>query len=142
MQDLPITVRVQKPDIPNLTLIDLPGITRVPVGDQPETIEAEVKAMITKYVKGDSKVILCVMPANVDFTTCEGLKIAQEHDRAGIRTLGVVTKIDKADKGIADRLLSRGKNALKLRLGFIPVSAFITYGRYGHIKCLSSSTSL
>ena len=62
---------MNKPGIPDLTLIDLPGITRNPVGDQPENIEELIKSMISEYIKGDSKVILCVIPADQDFSTCE-----------------------------------------------------------------------
>lgn len=62
---------VNKPGIPDLTLIDLPGITRNPVGDQPDNIEEMIKSMISKYIEGESKVILCVIPADQDFTTCE-----------------------------------------------------------------------
>jgi replication fork clamp-binding protein CrfC len=34
-----------------MTLVDLPGITRVPVGDQPSDIEGRLRAMILEYVK-------------------------------------------------------------------------------------------
>jgi replication fork clamp-binding protein CrfC len=30
----PIRLRITSPHVPNLTLVDLPGMTRVPVGDQ------------------------------------------------------------------------------------------------------------
>ena len=48
----PISLRVHSPNAPDLTLIDLPGITRVPVGDQPEDIYARVKTLILKYIQG------------------------------------------------------------------------------------------
>ena len=80
LQDTPIHVRVNKPGIPDLTLIDLPGITRNPVGDQPDNIEELIKSMISKYIEGESKVILCVMPADQDFTTCEVRTLDTSHD--------------------------------------------------------------
>ena len=64
-------MRVNKPGIADLTLIDLPGITRNPVDGQPKDIERRIKDMISHYIKGDSKVILCVLPADQDFSTCE-----------------------------------------------------------------------
>lgn len=51
----------------------------------------------------------------------QGLKLAREHDPLGIRTLGVVTKVDKAESGIANKLTASGSSALKLKLGFVAV---------------------
>lgn len=41
-----ISLEITSPDVCDLTLIDLPGITRVPVKGQPEDIGDQV---ITKY---------------------------------------------------------------------------------------------
>ena len=51
---------------PDLTLIDLPGITRVPLNDsdQPKDIERITKQMASRYVKDKRTIILCVLPAN------------------------------------------------------------------------------
>lgn len=54
----------------------------------------------------------------------QGLKLAREHDPLGIRTLGVVTKVDKAESGIANKLTASGNSALKLKLGFVAVRTF------------------
>jgi len=116
----PIYLSVFRPHSPELTLIDLPGITRNPVGDQPKDIYNMIKAMINKFITPEASVILNVMPATVDFTTCEGVMMAKEVDPQGIRTIGVVTKLDLAEKGIARKLLT-GTEQLNLKLGVVAV---------------------
>lgn len=67
----------------NLTLIDLPGLTKVPIGDQPVDIEAQIKGMIMQFIKRDSCLILAVTPANTDLANSDALKMAKEVDPQG-----------------------------------------------------------
>lgn len=63
--------------------------------------------MATRYVADPRTIILCVIPANVDMTTSDGLQMARELDPRGIRTVGVITKIDIMDRGTnAKRMLT------------------------------------
>ncbi|XP_010072862.1 PREDICTED: dynamin-2-like, partial [Pterocles gutturalis] len=78
----------------NLTLIDLPGITKVPVGDQPQDIEYQIKDMILQFISRESSLILAVTPANMDLANSDALKLAKEVDPQGLRTIGVITKLD------------------------------------------------
>ncbi|TMS38015.1 hypothetical protein L596_004831 [Steinernema carpocapsae] len=82
-----ICLKIFSPHVVNLSLIDLPGITRLPVGDQPPDIEDQIKAMIMQYIDNPNSIILAVTPANQDFATSEPLKIAREVDPDGARTL-------------------------------------------------------
>ncbi|KAL4437095.1 hypothetical protein ABPG75_004234 [Micractinium tetrahymenae] len=116
-----IYLEVTSPHCPDLSLIDLPGITRVPVGEQPEDIEEQIKALIRKHIAGESKVLLCVTPADLDFSTAEAFVLAKEVDPEGRRTLGVVSKIDKAEPGIRGKLEGTGKGNMHLDLGFVAV---------------------
>lgn len=68
----------------NLTLIDLPGLTKVPIGDQPADIEAQIKAMIFQFIKRENCLILAVTPANTDLANSDALKLAKEVDIPGI----------------------------------------------------------
>ena len=77
-----------------LTLVDLPGMTRVPVGDQPRDIEKQIREMIMKYISKPSCIILAVTAANTDLANSDGLKLAREVDAEGTRTIGVLTKVD------------------------------------------------
>lgn len=62
----------------NLTLIDLPGLTKVPVGDQPPDIEHQIREMLLTYISRETCLILAVTPANSDLATSDALKLARE----------------------------------------------------------------
>lgn len=66
-----------------MTLIDLPGLTKVPIGDQPPDIEQQIKNMIMQFIKKDNCLILAVTPANTDLANSDALKLAKEVDPAG-----------------------------------------------------------
>lgn len=68
----------------NLTLIDLPGLTKIAVGDQPPDIEMQIRSMILTYITKVSCLILAVTPANIDLANSDALKLAKEVDPAGI----------------------------------------------------------
>ena len=67
----------------NLTLIDLPGITKVPVGDQPVDIEQQIREMIMQFITRESCLILAVTPANSDLANSDALKLAKDVDPQG-----------------------------------------------------------
>lgn len=103
-----------------LTLVDLPGVTRVPVGDQPKDIEKQIRDMVLKYITKPNAIILAVTAANVDLANSDGLKLAREVDPEGLRTIGVLTKVDLMDQGtdVIDILAGR---IIPLKLGYVPV---------------------
>ncbi|KAF7304935.1 hypothetical protein MKEN_01207800 [Mycena kentingensis (nom. inval.)] len=117
---LPINLRIYSPNVLTLTLVDLPGITKVPVGDQPRDIEKQIRDMLFKYISKPSCIILAVTAANQDLANSEGLKMAREVDPEGTRTIGVLTKVDLMDTGtdVVDILAGR---VIPLRLGYVPV---------------------
>ncbi|GBP81792.1 Dynamin [Eumeta japonica] len=104
----------------NLTLIDLPGLTKVPIGDQPADIEQQIKAMIFQFIRRESCLILAVTPANTDLANSDALKLAKEVDPQGLRTIGVITKLDLMDEGTDARDVLENK-LLPLRRGYIGV---------------------
>lgn len=120
--DDPIVLHVHSPTCPDMSLIDLPGITRIPLrnSDQPVNIEEITKRMALKYVTDRRTIILCVIPANIDITTSEALQMAQATDPKGLRTIGVITKIDIMDKGTNAKKSLMGQE-VALRLGFVGV---------------------
>ena len=67
----------------NLTLIDLPGLTKVPVGDQPADIEQQIRGMIMTYITKESCLLLAVTPANSDLANSDALKLAKDADPDG-----------------------------------------------------------
>ncbi|XP_008289661.1 interferon-induced GTP-binding protein Mx [Stegastes partitus] len=94
-----ISLEIASPDVPDLTLIDLPGIARVAVKGQPENIGEQIKRLIEKFITRQETISLVVVPCNVDIATTEALKMAQQVDPDGERTLGILTKPDLVDKG-------------------------------------------
>lgn len=90
----PINLRVFSPNVLTLTLVDLPGLTKVPVGDQPKDIERQIRDMLLKFISKPSCIILAVTAANTDLANSDGLKMAREVDPEGTRTIGVLTKVD------------------------------------------------
>ncbi|KAJ3109810.1 vacuolar protein sorting-associated protein 1 [Phlyctochytrium planicorne] len=116
----PINLRIYSPNVLTLTMVDLPGLTKVPVGDQPKDIEKQIRDMILKYISKNNAIILAVTAANTDLANSDGLKMAREVDPEGVRTIGVLTKIDLMDQGtdVVDILAGR---VIPLRLGYVPV---------------------
>jgi dynamin 1-like protein len=90
----PINLRIFSPNVVTLTLVDLPGLTKVPVGDQPKDIERQIKDMLLKYISRPASIILAVTAANQDLANSDGLKLARDVDPEGTRTIGVLTKVD------------------------------------------------
>ncbi|KAG8579936.1 hypothetical protein GDO81_011101 [Engystomops pustulosus] len=116
----PIHLKIFSPNVVNLTLVDLPGMTKVPVGDQPKDIEIQIRELILRYISNPNSIILAVTAANTDMATSEALKIARESDPDGRRTLAVITKLDLMDAGTdaMDVLLGR---VIPVKLGIIGV---------------------
>ena len=116
----PINLRIYSPKVLTLTLVDLPGLTKVPVGDQPRDIERQIKEMVLKQIQKPNAIILAVTAANTDLANSDGLKLAREVDPEGQRTIGVLTKVDLMDEGtdVVDILAGR---IIPLRLGYVPV---------------------
>lgn len=141
----------------NLTLVDLPGMTKVPVGDQPADIEAQIRDMLMQFVTKENCLMLAVSPANSDLANSDALKIAKEVDPqgethtdththsasaalrisaglvshlvhswgvcTGLRTIGVITKLDLMDEGTDAREILENK-LLPLRRGEGPDALF------------------
>ncbi|OMP08248.1 hypothetical protein COLO4_06648 [Corchorus olitorius] len=114
----PLTLIVKKNGVPDLTMVDLPGITRVPVHGQPENIYEQIRDIIVEYIKPEESIILNVLSASVDFSTCESIRMSRQVDKTGDRTLAVVTKSDKAPEGLLEKVTADDVN---IGLGYICV---------------------
>ncbi|XP_051144270.1 dynamin-related protein 3A-like isoform X2 [Andrographis paniculata] len=120
VSDKQIRLKIYSPNVLDITLVDLPGLTKVPVGDQPSDIEARIRTMIMSYIKLPSCLILAVTPANSDLANSDALQMAGIADPDGNRTIGVITKLDIMDRGTDARNFLLGK-VIPLRLGYIGV---------------------
>uniref|UniRef100_U9TAX1 dynamin GTPase n=1 Tax=Rhizophagus irregularis (strain DAOM 181602 / DAOM 197198 / MUCL 43194) TaxID=747089 RepID=U9TAX1_RHIID len=116
----PINLKIYSPNVLNLTLVDLPGLTKVQIGDQPTDIEKQTRSLIYEYISKPNSIILAVSPANVDLVNSESLKLAKQVDPEGKRTIGVLTKLDLMDAGTNALEILTGR-VVPLKLGFIGV---------------------
>ncbi|KAH9986690.1 dynamin protein dnm1 [Russula compacta] len=117
---LPIHLRIYSPNVLDLTLVDLPGLTKIPVGDQPSDIERQIRSLVLEYISKPNSVILAVSAANVDLANSDSLKLARSVDPQGRRTIGILSKLDLMDAGTHALDVLTGR-VYPLKLGFIGV---------------------
>ncbi|CAN0441309.1 unnamed protein product, partial [Laminaria digitata] len=117
-----INVRLSSPDVPDLTVVDLPGIIRTSTAGQDPAVIAQVNSLIESFLAQERTIILCVIPANQDIATVDILERAQVVDPRGERTIGVLTKPDLIGPGNEDEVLAVLHNVRKpLQLGYVMV---------------------
>ncbi|ONI07463.1 hypothetical protein PRUPE_5G121500 [Prunus persica] len=109
ISSVPIHLSIYSPNVVNLTLIDLPGLTKVAVGSI-GYYWADIENMVRSYIEKPNCIILAISPANQDLATSDAIRISREVDPAGERTLGVLTKIDLMDKGTDAVEILEGKS--------------------------------
>jgi hypothetical protein len=118
--DQPINLKVWSPNVLNLTLVDLPGLTKIAVEDQPPDIADQIERMVNLYISPDNAIILAITPATQDLANSDSLIAARRVDPLGNRTIGVLTKLDIMDKGTDARDVLLNK-IYTLKLGYIGV---------------------
>uniref|UniRef100_A0A5B6ZP53 Putative dynamin-related protein 5A n=1 Tax=Davidia involucrata TaxID=16924 RepID=A0A5B6ZP53_DAVIN len=120
ISSVPIHLSIYSPNVVNLTLIDLPGLTKVAVEGQSDSIVQDIENMVRSFIEKPNCIILAVSPANQDLATSDAIKISREVDPKGERTFGVLTKIDLMDKGTDAVDMLEGR-AYKLQYPWIGV---------------------
>lgn len=120
ISNVPINLKIYSPNVLSLTLIDLPGVTKVAVGDQPVDIEEQIRNMVMGFIEKETCLILAVSPANVDIANSDALQLAKLVDPKGNRTIGVLTKLDLMDEGTNAMDILQNQ-VLPLKHGFVGV---------------------
>ncbi|KAG8488891.1 hypothetical protein CXB51_016917 [Gossypium anomalum] len=126
ISSVPIHLSIFSPNVVNLTLIDLPGLTKVAIEGQSETIVQDIENMVRSFIEKPNCIILAISPANQDLATSDAIKIARENfmlvdgQKSGDRTFGVLTKIDLMDKGTNAVDILEGKS-YKLQFPWVGV---------------------
>ena len=128
VSDDPIQLRIYSPNVPDLSLIDLPGYIQVVGRDQPPELKERISQLCEKYIKAPN-VILAISAADVDLANSTALRASRKVDPRGERTIGVITKMDLVDPERAVSLLSDRKYAL--RLGYVGVVCRVPAGAGG-----------
>ena len=118
VSDDPIQLTISSPNIPDLSLIDLPGYIQVSGLDQPEELKQKISDLCDKYIQAPN-VILAISAADVDLANSTALRASRRVDPRGERTIGVVTKMDLVDPARGASILSDRK--YPLRLGYVGV---------------------
>ncbi|KAK9104568.1 hypothetical protein Scep_021412 [Stephania cephalantha] len=119
VSDNPITLIVKKKCVPDLTMVDLPGLTRVPVLGQPEDIYEQISKIIMKYFTPKKAIILNALSATIDFSTCKSIMTSRAVDKSVERTLAVVTKSNKVPEDLHEKVATYDVN---IGLGYVCVS--------------------
>ncbi|GLT49735.1 hypothetical protein SLA2020_232710 [Shorea laevis] len=114
ISSVPIHLGIYSPNVVNLTLIDLPGLTKVAVEVQPDSIVQDIENMVRSYIEKPNCIILAISPANQDLATSDAIKISREVDPT------VLTKIDLMDKGTDAVEILQGR-AYRLKFPWIGV---------------------
>ena len=118
--DVPIILNIYSQKCPDLVFVDLPGIREISFYHCPWNIELISRDIVRRYIEDPLTIILCVIAANSDIFTSESLRIAKEIDVTGLRTLGVLTKLDIMDAGTDARKVLLNEE-IPLKLGYIGV---------------------
>uniref|UniRef100_G1TLY6 Interferon-induced GTP-binding protein Mx2 n=1 Tax=Oryctolagus cuniculus TaxID=9986 RepID=G1TLY6_RABIT len=135
-----ITLEVTSCEVPDLTLIDLPGIARLAIGGQPRDIGEQIKALIRKYIQRQETINLVVVPSNVDIATTEALSMAREVDPDGDRTIGVLTKPDLVDRGTEKGVLQVAQNlTYHLKKGYMMVRCRAQQEVLNNLSCAEAA---
>lgn len=119
ISDDSIVIDLRGPDLPNLTVTDLPGLVRAVADGEDESIITRVRDLVDRFLKQKRTVILAVVPANVDMHNTEILQAAGKADPTGERTISIITKIDRVERGTEDAVINLLLNKKKkLKLGY------------------------
>ena len=116
----PIDLRIYSSRVPDLTLIDLPGYIQIASMDQPDSLKEKIAGLCEKYIR-EPNIILAVCAADVDLANSPALRASRKVDPLGLRTIGVVTKMDLVPPEHGAAILSGNK--YPLHLGYVGVVA-------------------
>lgn len=115
---VPIELRVYSPRVPDLSLVDLPGYVQLASMDQPEELRSKIQDLCNKYISANN-IILAVCAADVDLANSPALRASRKVDPLGMRTVGVITKMDLVEPAVGAGILANDR--YPLALGYVGV---------------------
>ena len=118
VSDDPIQLQIHSPNVPDLTLIDLPGYIQLSSMDQPDELKGKISMLCDKYIR-EPNIILAVCAADVDLANSPALRASRRVDPLGTRTIGVVTKMDLVRPEQGAQIISGDR--YPLHLGYVGV---------------------
>ncbi|KAK0246875.1 hypothetical protein LTR29_018030 [Friedmanniomyces endolithicus] len=104
----------------HLSIVDLPGLISTASEEQTEEDVQTVQRMVDSYIQKPRTIILAIVQASNDIANQSIIRKSKQYDRAGQRTVGVITKPDLINRGTESRvaLLAKNQDTTKLQLGF------------------------
>ncbi|KAJ1536889.1 dynamin-like GTPase mgm1, partial [Nowakowskiella sp. JEL0078] len=114
----PIELRIYSPNVPNLTLIDLPGYIALHNRHQPAILKEKISDLCDQYIH-EPNIILAVCAADVDLANSEALRASRKVDPLGKRTIGVISKMDLVEPKAGQKVLTN--QDYPLNLGYVGV---------------------
>lgn len=118
VSDEPIQLTIKSSKVPDLSLVDLPGYIQVESVDQPIELKSKIRQLCDKYLQ-EPNIILAISAADVDLANSAALRASKVADPQGLRTIGVITKLDLVDAKQARAILNNKKYPLKM--GYVGV---------------------
>eukprot|EP01047_Picozoa_sp_COSAG01_P074131 COSAG01_NODE_12288_length_1765_cov_11.675429_2_plen_319_part_00 len=121
-----IVVKLEGPCMPNLSLVDLPGLRENDPYGCPG-IKDKIEEMVTKQIQNANSVILAVSPGIVEYALWKGISLARKTDPMMERTVGVVTKVDLLYQEPCPAAYDELKGMLRPRIKKQSESQAVTY---------------
>ncbi|KAK5780031.1 hypothetical protein RI543_002571 [Arxiozyma heterogenica] len=139
----PIRLTIKSSNVPDLSLVDLPGYIQIEAADQPTELKSKIRQLCEKYLT-EPNIILAISSADVDLANSSALRASKTVDPNGSRTIGVITKLDLVSPEIAKDILNNKKYPLKMGyVGVITKSPSRPhYSLFGESMSPDSSSSL
>jgi hypothetical protein len=97
-----LRIEISGPNLPSLTLVDLPGYYHSKTTDQSREGIAVVSRLVERYMKQRNSIILAVVSAKTEIAGQVVLDESSKHDPSRERTMGIITKPDTLTPGSAD----------------------------------------
>jgi len=121
----PIYIKIYATNVPNLSLIDLPGLTSVAITDkgQPKDIKEQIISLVLNYIKQQNTIILAIITARPDIEADMAMELVKQADPKGDRTIGILTKLDlmNEDADVSIYLDNNVCSDLKLKYGYFGI---------------------
>lgn len=114
----PIQLTIKSPNVPDLSLVDLPGYIQIEAADQPTSLKEKIREVCDRYL-AEPNIILAISAADVDLANSSALRAAKKADPKGERTIGVITKLDLISPEEGKGLLTNHR--YPLRMGYVGV---------------------